>query len=228
MKIGSYEFEPGQHAVKIMRQVVYARVRKVIRVDAVLAHHHTLAEARADVEALEGQLALLDRGDAALELVPGRYYDAARRDYSRHLNEDTFTTAVHLELLTADAFERGTVLQSANLTISDSGDGIPVSQAGNTVSRPRLTLSATGVLVGPSLSDGANRIRYEGTLAAGDVLVIDAEPQSAVLNGAANALPAMTGDFPLLGPGATTITYEDEAASTHQAHLLVEYRDTWD
>lgn len=53
---------------------------------------------------------------------------------------------------------------------------------------------------------------YSGTLAAGKILVIDAEDFT-VLNDGANAIAAFTGDFPHIYPGENEVVYSDTGGS---------------
>jgi len=225
--IGAFTFPVRSTAVDVRTRLVEGRARKLIRVDTILLGSGTLTEFLGDVGVLEGEIERFDRGEATLSITEGRYHEGRRLSVQRTLDEDAKFAAFEILLITEDIHERSTALHEVAKMITASGDRVAVSQAGNTRSRPRMTLTAVGDLVRPSVSDGERTMTFEETLSAGSSLVLDSDLQTAVLAGEENVLAKMSGSFGLLGPGETTITYSDDAASSHSGSLLVAYRDTW-
>jgi hypothetical protein len=43
----------------------------------------------------------------------------------------------------------------------------------------------------------------------------------------ADVTPYTSGEFPRIAPEGTTLTYEDDAASSHTAAVTVAFRDRW-
>lgn len=225
--VGSFTFPPRNTAVDIQTRFVDGRTRKVIRVDTILLGSGTLNEFLNEVADLEGEIEKFDRGEATLSITDGRYVTGRRMSLQRTLDESTRFAAFEIRFLTGDRFERSVALHEESRLITASGDSIQVTQAGNAASRPLVLITATGDLVRPALSDGERTMTYEDTQQAGSVLSIDADLQTAVLDGSDNVLNRMSGSFPILTPGVTTLTYTDNPTSSHSGALTVKYRDTW-
>lgn len=68
-----------------------------------------------------------------------------------------------------------------------------------------IMVTVQGPAVNPEVIVRSQSMKYVGSLAAGDVLVIDTEKLTVELNGQ-NALPSFSGAFPWLEPGANAVT----------------------
>lgn len=68
----------------------------------------------------------------------------------------------------------------------DFGRSVDVDNDGDVATYPRVTITASGAVENPSISIGSKFVRYVGTLADGDSLVVDFEqrPPRVELNGA--------------------------------------------
>jgi hypothetical protein len=225
--IGDYAFPEHSTAVDVQSRFIDGTLKKIIRIDAIVLGSGNAADFLANVEDLEGEVEKFDRGEANLSITPGRYHQGIRLGLQRTLDRESKFAAFEILLLTDDRFERSSELHEEDKTIAASGDTLALSQAGNVYAFPEIALTATGDLVYPVLSDGTRSLAYNGTIPAGSVLVIDADAKTAILNGDTNALPKITGSFPLLSPGDTTLTYTDNEESSHQGSLVVQFRDTW-
>lgn len=228
IQIGDYTFPSGQAQALIRREEVHARIRKSIRIDALLGPFNSLDEARSDVEDLEGELAKIDTGLADVRIQDGRYYLARRREYSRTLDERTITAAIHLTVLTEDPFERSVTIHNLPWNIAGSGAQMTLVQTGNVPAPPVMALIAMNTLINPSLSDGYRNWTFVGSLNAGEYLVIDSDHKTVLRNGIENNLHCVSGDFVQLVPGNTLLTYTDHPNSTHQSYINIQYQDRWD
>jgi len=225
--LGSFTFPEKRTFVQVRTRNVLSRVRKEINLYTLLIRYSELEQLEADLEALEGQLEKFDRREATLSLHEGRYYTGWRRDFQRFVESRHRAASVHLLILTDDRFERSIEEHQENVTLTASGQSVVVSQSGNGLAFAKFLLSATGSLVQPQISDGPRSLVFQETLEAGDTLEIDSDRRTAVRNGTESVLSLMSGDFPLLSPGETTLTYTDCAGSSHSGTLQITYRDLW-
>lgn len=224
--VGSFLFPPRGTLAAVRVRVIDGRLCKQVLIRALFDGYTAAAPLRAELDALHAALEQLDAGAAVLSLIPGRHYYAVRRDDARWIDPSGRLAAVRLELLTRDRFERSNALHTQSHLIMLSGFAFTAVNAGTAPARPRLELEAHTALDRPAVGDGARTVRYLGALAPGDVLSLDSEDHTARLNGV-NALDAIAGVFPLLAPGATTLTYSDAAGSGQALTLRLAHRDTW-
>lgn len=225
--LGSFTFPEHRTFVRVRTREVLSRVRKEIDIYSLLIHYASLEALRADLEALEGELEKFDRGEASLSIHESRYFMGRRRDLQRFVEPRHLAATVHVLVLTEDRFERSTEEHQETLEFSQSGQSIVVSQAGNGLAFAKFLLTAGGNLVEPQISDGTRSVVFEASLGSGDTLELDGDARTAVKNSTENVLHLVSGEFPLLSPGNTTITYTDDATSSHTGTLQVKYRDLW-
>lgn len=228
VRIGLYNFPEAALAVRVTREEILSRVRKTVRLDALLGPFASMDDLLAERANLEGELARLDSGDAHLHLVFGRYHAASRREHQWAIDAQALTLAAHLQLITADPFERSIDTHEVEVDLAATGGTLTIPHAGNIPSRPALVLTAAATVLRPALTDGARTLTWDGLLAPGDVLAIDADRQTAWRNGTENVLLDIAGDFPRIAPGGSTLSCTASGASPPNAALRVTWRDWWD
>jgi hypothetical protein len=108
------------------------------------------------------------------------------------------------------------------ITATTASGSISLSNAGTIATRPVFTL--LGPVTTPTISvqypDGTVRaLVYSDSLAAGDLLVIDTDAHTVVLNGAVSRRLYLSGQWPEIPPG-TTVTASWTAASYDANALL--------
>lgn len=81
-----------------------------------------------------------------------------------------------------------------------------------------FVVEITGTAVEPSITVGGEVMQYDGTLAAGDKLVIDTDKMTAKVNGV-NAAAKYNGVFPKLQAGDTAVVAGD--------NVTIKWRDCW-
>jgi hypothetical protein len=161
-----------------------------------------------------------------LSLRTGRHFLVRRTVFERELHLRRQAASFKLTLETDSPFEEAEVESSVPWPVSASGATLELAPAGNAETLPRLTLTATGTLIAPAISDGTRTLRYTGTLAAGDTLVIDAEAATVTLN-LDDVTPYTEGELPRLAPASATLTYTDDPDSSHGAFITVAWRERW-
>jgi hypothetical protein len=73
---------------------------------------------------------------------------------------------------------------------------------------------------------GDRVLTYDGTVAAGSTLVVDAAAGVALLDGV-DVTPYTDGLPPLLSPGDNTLVYADESVSTPDVAVSVAFHARW-
>ncbi len=224
--LGDYTFRSDSTRVLSDLRYVEDRLRRQVEIVGLLSEFATHDDFAAELSELDTAVEAFCNGSATLTLTEGRQLSGSVLRYRKTVDELERSVTFRLIVLSEDRFERSIELHEENLAIDASGDAIVLANAGTADSLPELTLSAIGALINPSVSDGLRTLIYQGTLSPGDALALDSDAHTATLNGG-NALAAVSGDWPRLAPGETTLTYTDQAGSSHSATLLVQYRDYW-
>ena len=225
--LGSFNFPEKRTFVRSRIREVLSKVRREIDIYSLLIGYGNLENLEQDLEILEGELEKFNRKEVTLSLHPGRYVSGWRRDYQRVIEPRHKAASLHLLILTDDRFERSIEEHQETLILSASGQSIEISQEGNGEAFPRLVLTATGTLIHPAISDGTRTLSFQGQLEPGMSLHLDSDFHTALINGSENVLQSLSGEFPLLDPGTTQITYTDHSSSTHSGTLEINYRDLW-
>lgn len=163
---------------------------------------------------------------AVLSLRPGRRLFVRRNKFTREVAADSLVGSYKLELEAKDPFEESVAQSSLNWNVTASGQTQVVSVVGNVYARPIITLVASGAVINPTLSDGTQSIAYSGTVNDGETLVFNATTQTLALDGV-DVTPYAAGVFNRLEPAGTTLTYTDDAASSHTATITIAHRDRW-
>lgn len=224
MQLSDYTFrDETTRSVSDLRYVEY-RLRREVEIVGILEGFPGLAEFRAEVAALDAAVEAFAVDGAEFLRLPGRYLPGRVLRYRKTVDEAARVASFRLVLLSDDRFERSTTLHTVTLEFSASGQSVDVDNAGTAASLPALTLTAGADLVTPSISDGTRTLMYGGTLTAGESLVLDCDAHTAECAGE-NALPLLSGDWPQLAPGATTLTYTDAGGAS--GSLRIDYRDFW-
>ncbi|MCC6795495.1 MAG: hypothetical protein IT366_10275 [Candidatus Hydrogenedentes bacterium] len=225
MTLGSTTFDPFATSVCERHEEVGGRRERVIEIAGVIAG---LPSEGAIHDALDAILneASSEEYSVALSVRAGRRMFVRRAEFVRNVSAEALTGAFELTLSARDPFEESTALHSVAWPISASGADLDLDTSGNAAANLAIALTAVGTIVSPTFTDGERAIAYNGTLSAGDVLWFDGSAGAATLNGV-DVLPYVFGVFPQLDPEGATLTYTDDAASSHAANVAVEYRDRW-
>lgn len=223
--LGTVVLDENHTAVQEKLEEVGGRDERVITLKGLIT-------GLADIAAIEAALdALLDAASvedysAPLSIRPGRRFLVRRNEFRREIDVAKQVGAFTLELHARQPFEQSDSETAVVWAIAASGATAAVSTAGNVEALPRIEITAIGDLVNPVVSDGANTIAYAGIVGDGETLTFDATTRTATLENI-DVTPYTTGEFPRITPEGTTLTYTDDAASTHTAAATIHYRDRW-
>lgn len=223
--LGTLSFDSSTTTVRERHEEVGGRRERVIEIAGIVAG---LSSEGAIHDALDAILneASSDDHSVALSVRAGRRMFVRRAEFVRNVSADALTGSFELKLAARDPFEESTALHSVAWPVTASGAMLELTANGNATARLVITLTAVGTIINPTFSDGVRTIAHNGTLLTGDVLRFDGNTGVVTLNGD-DVLPYASGVFPDLGPDGVTLTYEDDAASSHAANVTVEYRDRW-
>lgn len=223
--LGSVTLDEAHTTVREKHEEIGGRDAREIVIGGVIVGEHAVADIEAE---LDGILAAApeETCEAELSLRSGRRLLVRRTAYSREVARDSLVGSFELTLEADDPFEESSGVTSANWTITASGNTKVVTSAGTVAARAKVTLVATGSVVNPSFSDGTRTIAYAGTVADGETFVFDGAAGTVTLEGT-DVTPYASGVFPFVSPDGTTLTYEDDASSSHTASVTVAFRDRW-
>jgi phage-related protein len=222
--LNSYTFDPRFTSVREDHQESAGQDGRSIRISGVLQGLEDVAA----IEAALDQVLSAASGDetAVLSIRPDRQLRVRREKFTREVQRDGLIGRFELVLRAEDPFEQSASLHIWPWSVTASGATRALSSAGDAPSPLVLIVQANATLIAPSISDGARAITYDGALTAGTVLEIDGALRQARIDGA-DVTPYVLGEFPVLVPGANTLTYTDDDASSHNALIAIWYHERW-
>lgn len=225
ISLGSLTFDDTHTSAKEKYEEVGGRNRRTITLSGIVAGMSTVASIDARLDAVLDEASVEDYS-VALSLRAGRRLMVRRNKFTREMSPEQLIGTFTLELGAQNPFEESDTLTIVPWSISASGATLALSTGGNVESLPAILLTATGTIVNPMFSDGVRQLVFSGTVADSQVLSFDAATRLASLDGV-DVTPYTTGLFPLITPSGTTLTYTDDATSSHTGSVSVDYRDRW-
>ena len=223
--LGSLAFEEPHTTVLEKHEEVGGRNQRVITLSGVITGESTVTAIESKLDGILDEASVEDFS-VELSLRPGRRLFVRRNKFERDVSRDSLVGTFTLELGAKSPFEESTSETAVNWPVTASGATKAATAGGTVYSIPTITLVASGSIVNPSFSDGTRTISYSGTVADGETLVFDAAARLALLDGA-DVTPYTAGLFPRILPEGTTLTYTDDAASSHTATVTISFRDRW-
>ncbi len=223
--LGDYTFDGARTAVSETHEEAGGRDARVIEITGVLDGFGSTAALE---DALDTILAAasVDEDAACLSLRPGRRLAVRRLGFERQVVRGIPTGSFALKLAAEDPFEESETVTTVLWSISTSGTTQVLSTSGNVFAAPKLSLVASGTVLDPAFGDGERSLVFAGSVADGETLEVDAAAGRVMLAGE-NVTPYTAGDFPRVGVSGTTLTYTDDAESSHAAAVTITYRDRW-
>ena len=223
--LDSYIFDPENTSVRDGMEEVGGRDERRFVLRGLVVGKGSVDEVESELDNILDEASKAGYG-AKLSLRADREFAVERERFERKIGEEELIGAFELELRARDPFEYATEETVDQWNVTGSGQTKEATAAGNVYSKPRFTLTASGNVVNPSISDGTCTIAYVGTVANGEVLVFDAAACTVALEGE-DVLPYTTGEFPRISPEGTTLEYTDDESSSHTATIQIAFRDRW-
>lgn len=223
--LNGYAFDPVQSHVRDRIEEIAGTERRRVEISGLITGKASLEDIEAELDAV---FHAASEGDwsAELSLRPGRRLWVRREACVRRVSPETLTGAFDLTLEARHPDEESLSLQTFDWTITESGATCAFATAGTAPARPLIALTALGMLIQPSFSDGARLIIYDGVVPEGSTLSFDGLLGRVSLDGE-DVTPYVTGEFPRVPPEGAVFSYEDDASSSHSATAVVSYRDRW-
>jgi len=223
--LGAVVFDEAHTTVREKLEEVGGRNERAITVSGAIVGLSTVAAIEAQLDAILDAASVEDFS-VELSLRDGRRLFVRRNEFSREVQGEALVGAFTLELEAKDTFEESTSLTTVNWTVTASGQTQAAASTGTASAKPKFSLVATGTIIDPAFSDGTRTISYSGTVQNTETLVFDVATATATLEGV-DVTPYTSGLFPKISPEAVTLTYTDDAASSHTAQVTVTYYDRW-
>lgn len=223
--LGTVTFDPDTTHVREALEEVGGRDARRVDLTGMVVGEASVADVEAALDAIIDAASAEDYS-AQLSLRTGRRLWVRRDAFTREVSPEGPAGSFTLKLEAREPFEEGTVAVAAVKVVSASGESIVLGVGGNVYARPVVLVEAVGVLVNPAVSDGTRTIGYEGVVAAGETLRFDGEAGRVTLEGV-DVTPFTAGLLPRIYPGTETLTYTDDASSTHSATMRVQWRPRW-
>ena len=223
--LGSFAFDEAHTTFEEQYEEVAGRDERIVVVKGLIAGESTIAAVESKLDAVL-DAASVDGSTIALSLRDSRWLFVRREAFERQVLRERMCGAFALTLRARNPFEESVAETETPWSIAASGATLAVSASGNVASPVVISMVATGTIVDPSFSDGLHTIAYSGTVSDGETFVFDGALRQASLEGV-DVTPYVSGVFPDLEPSGTTLTFIDDAASSHTAAVTVAYRDRW-
>ena len=156
---------------------------------------------------------LFDNTEKILKLHPERKITLLSLGFKKILDiikpEDSKMT---ITMLAADTREYSIVRDSATVAVTSSPADIQLTSEGRAPTTPEWTLTAIGTIINPAISNGAERMEWNGTLNPGDVMVISKDGTVSINGSRAGNI---SGTVPEADAGKNTFVYSDDPDSSH-------------
>lgn len=223
--LGAVTFDESHTTVREKLEEVGGRNERRVTIDGLILGESLVADIEARIDAIL-DVASVEGYSAELTLRPGRRLMVRREAFKREIRGDELVGAFTLALEAREPFEEALDETTVPWAIAASGATLVVASAGTLYAEPVISITATGTLVNPSVSDGTRTLAYSGTVADSETLVFDGAASRSTLEGV-DVTPYTLGEFPRVPPEGATLTYADDAASSHTASASVLFRDRW-
>jgi len=223
--LGTLTLDETLTSVKECYEEVGGRDERIVELRGVIAGESTTAAIEARLDAL---LALASAEDyaTALSLRAGRRLWVRREAFTREVSRERLVGAFKMTLGARDPFEESTAVTTVMWGVTASGATLALTTQGNAPARPVITMNPAAPVVSWQLSDGVRTLAAQGTFVPGLTLVVDGVGRRVTMAGG-DITPFTSGEFPEIAPGGTTLTYVDDAGSSHQMNLSIAHRGRW-
>jgi len=222
--LNNYTFDSHTTSVREDHQEIAGQDGRNIRISGVFVGLADVASIEAALDAVLA--AASDDEEGLLSLRSGRQLHVRRLKFTREVQQDGLVGRYELTLRAENPFEESSDATIVPWTITASGATRAITSSGTAPTPALLIVQATGDLVSPTFGDGVRALSYHGLLSAGSVLEIDGVARQARLDGD-DVTPYVSGEFPLLLPGANTLSYDDAPASSHLAQVAICFNARW-
>ncbi len=224
IRIGTLALDEGHTVVREAYEQVGGRNTRLITITGMIRGVADRATLEAALD--EVMKAASADGPVYLSVRSGRRLLVRREGFTRELNGAQRTGAYTVVLRAEEAWEEAETATTVGWSIDTSGATVTLENRGTLSTSPVLTLDTLGAVVAPELSDGVRTLTYAGEIDGGATLIVDGTAGQVWLDDL-DITAYTTGDFPVLAPGETVLTYNDGLGSSHLLDGEVTFRDRW-
>jgi len=129
-----------------------------------------------------------------------------------------------ITMLAADTREYSIVRDSATVAVTSSPADIQMTSEGRAPTTPEWTLTANGTIINPAISNGEDKMEWNGTLNPGDVMVISKDGTVSINS---SRMGNISGTVPEADTGENSFVYSDAESSSHNCTLKTEWNDAY-
>ena len=170
--------------------------------------------------------ATISHAPVRLRLHPGRSLPVRLRSFTRETLPGATSGAFALELEATHPWEEGDADTEQVASVTGNGVATTIEMAGTLTATLRLSFLASSPVMLPRFGDGRHTLLYFGLVPAGSVLVVDAGPRRAWLDGE-EATSQVSGDYLMVYPSATPISVDADMGAPPSGTLTLSWRDRW-
>jgi len=168
---------------------------------------------------------LFDNTEKILKLHPERKITLLSLGFKKILDilkpEDSKMT---ITMLAADTREYSTVRDSATMAVTSSPADIQLASEGRAPTTPEWTLTAIGTIINPAISNGVDRMEWNGRLDPGDVMVVSKDGTVSINGSRAGNI---SGTVLEADAGKNTFVYSDDSSSSHNCTIELTWNDAY-
>ena len=224
--LGSVTFDETYTQVKETLEEVGGRNERTIVLSGLIVGEATVNDIH---DRLDDILVASSEEDftADLSIRTNRRFYVRRNGFSREVRPESLTGSFELELKAKQPYEESKFGLSIDWDVTASGETMTFVPGGSLYAPAKIYVKPTvNSIVNPTFSDGVRTIQYQGSVQIGEVLVFDGKTERVTLDGV-DVMGYTSGLFPRLEAAGTTLTYTDDATSSHMASIDVEFIARW-
>lgn len=223
--LDSLTFDEAHTAAREKLEEVGGREGRVVVLSGFVVGEPTPEAVEARLDAIAAAASDEDYA-AILSLRPGRQMRVRRAAFNRSLVKGKLAGAFELTLESRLPFEESAEPLVQEWPIVANGDTLAVATPGTAPAPLRIVIAAQAQLLYPAIDDGVRSLTYRGAVGAGQTLTLDGEAACVTLDGE-DVTAYTAGDFPMVRPGGSIVTFTDDEMSDHRAEVTVSHRARW-
>jgi hypothetical protein len=110
------------------------------------------------------------------------------------------------------------------VVVTSSPADIQITSEGRAPTTPEWTLTAIGIIINPAISNGEDKMEWNGTLDPGDVMVVSKDGTVSINGGRKGNISGMV---PEADSGENVFVYSDDTSSSHNCTIDVIWNDAY-
>jgi phage-related protein len=224
IRIGAFTFPAGRTAVSQALIEAKSKVRREIRIEALLRRQNAAALAE-ELAGLQQAVEQFDRGQAVLSLQDGRYHEGRRREFQVTPLESKAIAWIELLILTSDRYERSLTEYQLTQETENGPALFTLQNRGNWRAPLAFTLIPQGEISSVRIETEPAAFELHRTVTAGQQLRIDSNRRLVTVD-EISVIHAGNEVFPYLTEGMQSVTVRSTPADV-PVRCTVSHRSYW-